>query len=65
MKRKLVASIVLSYKCPFTVDVCWLFLTVPWFGLQCVIVVFPDHTHLLFVFSAQFLSRRVGVQLLR
>ena len=27
----------------------WLFLTVPWVGLQYVIVVFPDHTHLLFV----------------
>ena len=24
------------------------FLTVPLVGLQCVIVVFPDHTHLLF-----------------
>ena len=24
----------------------WLFLTVPWLGLQCVIVVFPDHTYL-------------------
>ena len=22
---------------------------VPWVGMQCVIVVFPDHTHLLFV----------------
>ena len=22
-------------------------LTVPWVGLQCVIVVFPDHTHFL------------------
>ena len=22
------------------------FLTVPWIGLQCVIVVFPEHTHL-------------------
>ena len=21
---------------------------VPWIGLKCVIVVFPDHTHLLF-----------------
>ena len=29
-------------------DVLWLFLTVPWVGLQCVIVVFPDHTQLLF-----------------
>ena len=28
-------------------NVMWLFLTVPWVGLQCVIVVFPDHTHLL------------------
>ena len=25
-----------------------LFLTVPWVGLQCVIVVFSDHTYLLF-----------------
>ena len=25
-----------------------LFLTVPWVGMQCVIVAFPDHTHLLF-----------------
>ena len=24
----------------------WLFLTVSWVGLQCVIVAFPDHTHL-------------------
>ena len=24
-----------------------LFLMVPWVGLQCLIVVFPDHTHLL------------------
>ena len=33
----------------------------PWVGLQCVIVVFPDHTHLLFkigslcLFSVAFL----------
>ena len=27
-----------------TVNVLWL-LTVLWFGLLCVIVVFPDHTH--------------------
>ena len=30
------------------VRVLWLFLTMPWVGLHCVIVVFPDHTHLLF-----------------
>ena len=28
------------------VYVLWLFLTVPWNGLQCVIVVFPGLTHL-------------------
>ena len=27
----------------------WLFLAVLWVGLQCVIVVFPDHTHLFFM----------------
>ena len=45
--RKLVASILLSYGCTVTVNFLLLFLTVPWLGLQCVIVVFPDHTHLL------------------
>ena len=30
------------------VSVLWLFLTEPISGLQCVIVVFPDHTHLPF-----------------
>ena len=34
--------------CLVIVIVLWLFLTVPWVDLQCVIVVFPDHTHLLF-----------------
>ena len=47
-KRKLVALLLLSYRCNVTINVLWLFLTVPWVGLQCVIVVFPDHTHLLF-----------------
>ena len=31
-----------------TISVLWLILTVPWVGLQCYIVEFPDHTHLLF-----------------
>ena len=26
----------------------WLFLTVPWVGMQCVIVVSPGYTHLRF-----------------
>ena len=30
------------------VIVVWLFLTVPWVCLKFVIVLFPDHTHLLF-----------------
>ena len=47
-KRKLVALLLLSYRCIVTINVLWLFVTLPLVGLQCVIVVFPDHTHLLF-----------------
>ena len=47
-KRKLVALLLLSYRCIVTMKVLWLFLTVLWIGLQCVIVVFPDHAHLHF-----------------
>ena len=47
-KRKLIALLVLSYRCIVTVNLLWLFLTVPWIGLKCVIEVFPYHTHLLF-----------------
>ena len=51
-KRKLVAVLLLScILCIVTINVMWLFLTVPWVGLQCVTVVFPDHTHLLFYTS--------------
>ena len=31
-----------------TVDILWLFLTEPWVGMQCVISIYPDLTHLLF-----------------
>ena len=44
-KRKLVALLLMSYSCIVTINVLVLFLTVPWVGLHCVIVVFPDHTH--------------------
>ena len=44
--RWLVALLGLSSWC--LVVVVWLFLAVPWGCLQFVIVVFPDHTHLLF-----------------
>ena len=45
-KRELVALLCFSSWC--LVIVMWLFLTMPWVFLQFVIVVFPDHTHLLF-----------------
>ena len=38
-KRKLVSLLLLSYRCIVTINVLWLFLTVLWAGLQCVIVV--------------------------
>ena len=38
----------MSYRCIVTIDVLWPFLTVWWVGLQYVIVVFPDDTHLPF-----------------
>ena len=47
-KRKLVALLLLYYRCIVTINCIWLFLTVSCVGLQCVIVVFPDHTNLLF-----------------
>ena len=46
-KRELVALLNLSPWCIVMVE--WLFLAVPWGCLQCVIVVFPDHTNLLFL----------------
>ena len=51
-KRELVALLLLSYICLVTVNVLWFYLTVPWAGLQCVIVVYPDHTHFYFVVRA-------------
>ena len=49
--RKLVALLSLSYRCCVTINVLWFFLAVPCVGLQYVIVVFPDHTHLIFILS--------------
>ena len=46
-KRKLVALLSLSSWC--LVIAVFLFLAVPWVCLQFVIVVFLDHTHLLFL----------------
>ena len=49
-KRELVALLYLSSWCLVLVE--RLFLAVPWVCLQFVIVVFPDHTHLLFFITA-------------
>ena len=48
-KRELVSLLLLPFWCLMTVSVLWLFLLVSWVGLQSVIVVFPDHTHLFFL----------------
>ena len=39
--RELIALLFLPV-CPVTVNFLWLFFTVPWVGLKCVIVVFHD-----------------------
>ena len=49
-KRELVALLNLSSSCPVMVE--RLFLAVPVGCLQFVIVVFPDHTHLLFLYMS-------------
>ena len=46
-KRELVALLNLSSWCLAMVE--WLFLAMPWCCLRFVIVVFPGHTHLLFL----------------
>ena len=50
-ERELVALLLLPYGFFVTLYVLRLFLAVPWVGLQCVIVVFPGHTRLLFQFT--------------
>ena len=49
-KRELAALLSLSSCRP--VIMVWLFLAVPWVCLQFVIVLFPDHAHLLFLQSS-------------
>ena len=51
-KRELTAVLNLSSWCLVMVE--RLFLAVPWGCLQFVIVVFPDHTHLLFLLNLEF-----------
>ena len=44
-------------------NILWLFVTVLWVGLQCVIVVFSDHNHLFFhyIFQSQRLPQPVSI----
>ena len=53
-KRKLVALLLLSYSCIVTINALWIFLSVSCVGLQCVVVVFLEHTHLYFVMPTRF-----------
>ena len=53
-KREMVDLLSLSFWC--LVIVVWLFLAVTWVCLQFVIVVFPDHTHLLFLVAILVIS---------
>ena len=50
-KRELDALLNLSSWCLVMVE--WLFLVVPWGCLQFVVVVFPDHTHLIFLIRSK------------
>ena len=50
MKKRELVDLLKMFYCLVTVSVLWLFLTVPCLGLLCVIVVFPDHTHLIFLY---------------
>ena len=58
-KRVLVALLNLSSLCLVTVE--WLFLAVPWGCLRFVLVVFPDHTHLLFLKNAEKMNWETGI----
>ena len=49
LKRKIL--FLLSHPCLAILYVLWLFLAVPWVGLQCVIVVFPGHNRFLLHFT--------------
>ena len=57
-KKELVALLNLSFWCLAMVE--RLFLAVPWGCLLFVIVVFPGHTHLLFLHSYAFSLKRAA-----
>ena len=49
--------LLLSFRCLFTLKIILFFLTVPWVGLQCVTVTFPDHTHFFLHYFAVTVTR--------
>ena len=55
----------LSYRCIVTINVLWLFLTVPWIGLQCVIVIFLESYLLTFFLSLRHLRQPITKVLVR
>ena len=62
---ELVALLLLSFGCLVTVNVLWLFLRMPWVGLQFVIVVFPGHTQLHFTCLPKRPRQTLQIQLLQ
>ena len=54
-KRELVVLPISSW-CLVMVE--WLFLAVPWGCLRFVVVVLPDHTHLLFLFVRHIINNK-------
>ena len=59
----MVALLYFSFRCIVTINVPWLFFMVPGVGVQCVIVVFPDHTQLLF-YIITFMSLQIFCRIL-
>ena len=47
--EKFVLLLLLSYGRIVTKNILWLFLTVLWVVLLCMIVIFPSHTHFFFI----------------
>ena len=60
-RRVLVVLLCLSSWCFVIVIVLWLFLAVPLYGLQCVIVIFPAHTHSLCFVQRRMIKRRLKI----
>ena len=56
-KARYFVIIVLQMYC-YYINVLWIFLSMPWVGLQRLIVIFADHAHLLFGYSIEQISNK-------